>query len=125
MFVCYTSVICASELFEMSGSKRMIKKIKDSFWGINILGIPFRYSERIGEVSRNLKKEGVKYSLRDSIIAAMCLETKLPLLTSVKKKYKIYSEIFGLQLINKNLILQNNNPEIIYRKANIIKHEIR
>lgn len=57
LFVCYTSVINASEMFSMYSNKSELDHVKNSFTGINILGIPFRYSIKIGEILRLIKKK--------------------------------------------------------------------
>lgn len=54
---CYTSVINASEIFSECSGKRAILKAKKSFVDIGIMGIPFRYSLKIGEVMKVIKKK--------------------------------------------------------------------
>ena len=58
---CYTSVINASEVFSEYSDKRIRGRIKKSFEGIGILGIPFRYSVKIGEVMDAIKKKDWKH----------------------------------------------------------------
>lgn len=57
LFVCYTSVINASEIFSGCTNKAELDNVKNSFTGINILGIPFRYSLKIGEILQLIKKK--------------------------------------------------------------------
>lgn len=54
---CYTSVVNVSEIFAECSGERMFEKAKKSFNDIGILGIPFRYSLKIGEVMRAIKKK--------------------------------------------------------------------
>lgn len=54
---CYTSVINASEILSEYTGKRKTDRAKRSFEGIGILGIPFRYSEKIAEVMNVIKKK--------------------------------------------------------------------
>ncbi|MBK8551893.1 MAG: hypothetical protein IPL53_12825 [Ignavibacteria bacterium] len=54
---CYTSVINASEIFSECSGKRAILKAKTAFEDIGILGIPFRYSLKTGEVMKVIKKK--------------------------------------------------------------------
>jgi len=57
LFECYTSVINASEIFSDCKSNKDTELAKNSFNGVNILGIPFRYSVKIGEIHRLIKKK--------------------------------------------------------------------
>ncbi|MFZ1323232.1 MAG: hypothetical protein WAT71_16870 [Ignavibacteria bacterium] len=57
LFVCYTSVINASEIFSRCINKTELDNVKNFFSGINILGIPFRYSVKIGEILQLIKKK--------------------------------------------------------------------
>ena len=54
---CYTSVINASEIFSECSDEKMLFKAKNSFEKIGILGIPFRYSVKIGELMKVIKKK--------------------------------------------------------------------
>jgi hypothetical protein len=57
LFDCYTSVINASEIFAGCSSESMKQKAKHSFYGSGVLGIPFKYSVKAGEVIRAIKKK--------------------------------------------------------------------
>lgn len=120
-FECFTSVINAAEIFESCKTAAGTEKAKKSFAGINILGIPFRYSVKISEILKKVKRRKLRISLRDALIMSMCIETKLPLLAENEKKYSKYRGILSLKLINKDLILENNSAEEIFRKAKIFK----
>lgn len=54
---CYTSVVNASEVFSDCSDGKMIEEAKKLFTGISILGIPFRYSLKTGEVMKAIKKK--------------------------------------------------------------------
>lgn len=56
-FKCYTSVINSSEIFSISSKEDYIQKCKKAFFGINILGIPYRYSDSIGKILNFIKKK--------------------------------------------------------------------
>lgn len=120
-FECFTSVINASEIFEHCRTKSEIEKAKISFSGINILGIPFRYSLGISEIIKKIKKRRIRISLRDAVVMSVCIQARLPMLALNEKRYLKYSDIISLQLINKKLILHNSSSEEILRKAKIIK----
>lgn len=54
---CYTSVINASEIFAACSSKKMLENAKHSFYGVGVLGIPYKYSFMISEVMKMVKKK--------------------------------------------------------------------
>jgi hypothetical protein len=53
------------------------------------------------------------------MLTAILIETKLPIFTLDSDRYKDYGKLFGIQTIGKDLIENNNSPEIIFKKANI------
>lgn len=57
MFDCFTSVINASEIFAGCSTKSMQEKAKHAFYGSGVLGIPYKYSVRAGEVINRIKKK--------------------------------------------------------------------
>ena len=120
IFDCYTSVINASEIFYGCAGNSQREKAKHSFYGTGVLGIPYKYSLRIGEVLKKIEERKLKNTYRDAVITAVCMETKLPFLTLNEKKYSQLSGIFKLKLISKECIIQNNSPEIIFKKAKIL-----
>lgn len=61
---CYTSVVNASEVFAMAKSSEDEEEVKKLFHGVGVLGIPFRYSVKIGEVMRVIKKKVPETLLR-------------------------------------------------------------
>jgi predicted nucleic acid-binding protein len=54
---CYTSVINAAEIFSGCTSPEMTENSKHAFYGVGVLGIPYKYSLRIGEVMKHVKKK--------------------------------------------------------------------
>ena len=56
-FTCYTSVINASEIFSISSNEDFLQKCKKAFLGLNMLGIPYRYSNSIGKIFSFIKKK--------------------------------------------------------------------
>jgi len=120
MFECFTSVINAAELLEDCNTKTEIEMAKKSFSDINILGIPFRYSLGISETVKKIKANKLRINFRDAVVMSLCIQARLPVLALNEKKYLKYSDIVGLQLINKKLILHNSSSEEILRKAKIL-----
>lgn len=117
---CYTSVINASEIFAGCSTKKMLENAKHSFYGVGVLGIPYKYSSTIGEVMKTVKKKNLNNNLRDALIITMCAETKLPIFTSNEIRYKELSKIFKVKLISKEIIIKCNTSEMIFKKAKIL-----
>ncbi|MEO6694822.1 MAG: hypothetical protein ABIY50_08760 [Ignavibacteria bacterium] len=120
LFECYTSVVNASEIFSRCSSKEEIEVAKKYFLGVSVLGIPFRYSVTAGEILKETEIKSNSSNLRDSLIMTMCVETKLPMITLNENRYIHLSERFNVKLISKEIIIQNNSPEIIFKKAKIL-----
>ena len=57
LFDCYSSVINASEIFYGCTNENQLEKAKHSFFGTGVLGIPYKYSYRIGEIIKKLNQE--------------------------------------------------------------------
>ncbi len=117
---CYTSVINAAELFSSCSGKKETDKLKRSLKDIGILGIPFRYSLSIAEMVREIENSKSNNSLRDAIVLSMCLETKLPILTSNENRYKDLAKKFKVKIICEDLLRNNTSPELILKKAKIL-----
>ncbi|MCY7361250.1 MAG: hypothetical protein LH629_04160 [Ignavibacteria bacterium] len=120
LFDCYTSVINASEIFSGCNGKVQTDSAKSSFYGTGVLGIPYKYSFTIAKVLKSIDKFKLENSYRDAVLVSICMETKLPFLTLNEKNYKEIFRINKVKFINKDLILQNNSPEIIFKKAKIL-----
>lgn len=81
----------------------MISKAKRSITGVNLLGMPYRYSEKLGKALGYCLKNG-EGSYRDALVVTMCSETKLPLLTFDKERYLSLSRKFGVKLFDRKAI---------------------
>jgi len=112
-------VINASEIFSGCTNRLMLDKAKHSFYGTGVLGIPYKYSIKAGEVMKQISRKSLKNNFRDAMVITMCSETKLPLFTLNDDRYSGLSKIFNIKLIKKEFIIQNNFPEVIFKKAKI------
>ena len=120
LFNCYSSVINASEIFYGCTNEIQLEKAKHSFYGTGVLGIPYKYSLSIAEVSRTINSAKLINSFRDAVVTAICKETRLPLFTLNTNRYIELFRIYGVKLISKELIEKNNSSEIIFKKAKIL-----
>jgi len=114
LFDCYTSVINASEVFSECKSAKQEEYAKQAFFGSGVLGIPYKYSVTIGKILKH------KIDFRDACMIAMMLETKLPVISFTDKKAE-YSAQFGIKFIQPQFVLKYKSPQIIFKKANLIK----
>ena len=57
LFSSYTSVLNAAEVLAACPDKRSSDKALKAFYGISVLGIPYRYSEKIAGTLRWIKKK--------------------------------------------------------------------
>ncbi len=112
---CYTSVINIGEVLSACKSKKQTELAKRAFYGVGLLGIPYRYSERLGQILSYVKsKETNNY--RDALIIMMCSETKLTLVTFDTERYLSLSKKFGVKVIGRRAIEETifkqtkNNP---------------
>lgn len=97
---CYTSVINIAEVFSACRTKAQSDAARRSFYGIGLLGIPYRYSEKLGLILKKTMKSKT-FSYRDSMILMMCSETKLPLFSLDLKRYATHSRDFGVRLVTR------------------------
>jgi predicted nucleic acid-binding protein len=100
---CYTSVINIGEVLSACKTKQQNEKAKRAFYGVGLLGIPYRYSNKLGRILRHLKTSDTN-SYRDALIIMMCSETKLQLVTFDPKRYLSLSKKFGVKVIGRSSI---------------------
>jgi predicted nucleic acid-binding protein len=95
---CYTTVFNAIELFARSRNEHERKLIEDSLSGMKILGLNPKNALRFaGLVRRHRRKRTL-----DLLVAGLCLESKLPLLTSNAGAFR---GITGLHFVSPREVL--------------------
>ena len=104
---CYTSVINIAEVLSACKTAKQTANAKHAFYGVGLLGIPYRYSEKLGQILRNIKEKDTG-SYRDALIIMMCSETKLPLVTFEADRYLSLSKKFNVRVIGRNSISEDN-----------------
>jgi predicted nucleic acid-binding protein len=109
LFSCFTTVINAAELFSLSDNETDKANIKSSLFGTGVLGIPYKYSERAGKLMNEFKG----FSLREYMIGALLLETKLPVISFSNKEAKFY-EATGIKVINASAVLKLDTAKQIF-----------
>jgi predicted nucleic acid-binding protein len=91
---CFSTFIQASEIYSACRGEEDRRAVERALFGLKILGASSRYSKTIGECLSSL---GTMRGLRTAIVAAMALESSLPVVTDVH--YDAHSAVPGLRLL--------------------------
>jgi predicted nucleic acid-binding protein len=91
-YFCYTTVFNAVELFALAGTKRERERALEAIGAIKVLGLSSRSALLVGGlVARYSRRKG-----NNIMIAGMCLEAGLPLLTA---QPGVFAGITGLRVV--------------------------
>lgn len=90
---CFSTFIQASEIYSVCTSAEERSSVDRALFGLKILGASSRYSKTIGDVLSSL---GTMRGHRTAIVAAMALESRLPVVTDTH--FDALSSVAGLQL---------------------------
>lgn len=63
LFSSYTSVLNVSEVLAACPDRRTSDKALKAFFGISVLGIPYKYSVKIADVLREIKKKALTLAI--------------------------------------------------------------
>jgi predicted nucleic acid-binding protein len=88
-FFCYTTVFNAIELFALARNARERKAVEDSLSAMKILGLNAKQAKRFGELFRRNASPAVL----DTLVAGICIESRLPLITGKRGDYKGLKEL--------------------------------
>ena len=92
MYLCYTTVFHAIELFSFARTEKEAQAVEDAMAGMKVLGLNPKNARRYGEL-RSTRRNMDSWNL---LIAGLCVESKLPILTDRKKHF---AGVPGLVLI--------------------------
>ena len=108
LFFCYTTVFNVIELFSICTSEKEIEAAESSMHALKILGLNGKSGKRIGLARRSVR------TVRDLdlLIAGLCLESKLPLLTGRPKRY---AGLAGLRVVPSLAVKKWDTAEEILR----------
>lgn len=101
-FFCYTTVYQAIELFSLAKTEEEVKAVEDSMAAMKLMGLNPKNARLYGELVSSNKKT----SLWNVLIAGLCLESRLPILTDRKKDFK---GIKGLTIVPTRFIQRNKS----------------
>ena len=83
-FFCYATVFQAIELFSLAESQRECEAIEDSMAAMRIMGLNPKQARKYGVLLTSLKR----LDTLNVLIAGLCLESRLPILTDRKGDFK-------------------------------------
>jgi predicted nucleic acid-binding protein len=89
---CYTTVFHAITLFAWAESRRAQKAVEDMFAPIRILGLNAQSAPLFG----SLLAQAGKKNVMDVLVAGVCLQSRLPLLTD---RTSDFTEFRGLKIL--------------------------
>ena len=88
-FFCYTTVFNAIQLFSLARTERESSAVEHAMSAMKILGLNSKNAKKIG----GLLKRNAHLSTLNILIAGICVESKLPLLTSRPKDFRGMTEL--------------------------------
>ncbi len=109
-FFCYATAFHAIDLFSIGRSEMEQKAIEDSMAAMKLLGLNPKNARKYGQLLSATRK----VNLLNVMIAGLCIESKLPLLTDSKKDFK---GIPDLMLVPTRLVRKFDSGEEILLAA--------
>jgi predicted nucleic acid-binding protein len=88
-FFCYTTVFNAIELFSIAKTERERNAVEHAMSAMKILGLNPKNAKRYGD----LLASGARLPRMNVLIAGVCLESKLPVLTGQPKEFHGVKEL--------------------------------
>lgn len=98
-FFCYATVFQAIELFSLAETEKEHKAIEDSMAAMKIMGLNPKQAQKYGTLLTSSKR----LDTLNVLIAGLCLESGLPILTDRKQDFK---GIKNLRIISTREILK-------------------
>ena len=99
-FFCYATVFQAIEMFSLARTKRELAAVEDSMAAMKLLGLNPKNAKKYGE----LMAPKSKYDRWTLLIAGLCVESRLPLLTA---RGRDFAGVKGLQIVPPALIARH------------------
>ena len=112
-FFCYTTVFNAIELFSLARSASEARAVASSMNAMKILGLNAKHAERYGEWFAQQKRP----SSMNLLIAGICLESKLPLLTGTPE---VFGGARGLIVVKSAFIRDRSSAAEILSHARVM-----
>jgi predicted nucleic acid-binding protein len=90
-FFCYTTVFNAIELFSLVRTEDEARAVEDVLQAVKILGLNGRSAKSVGMNIMRQRTKAVREL--DALIAGVCLESRLPLVTGAPKRYRAFGNV--------------------------------
>jgi predicted nucleic acid-binding protein len=107
-FFCYTTVFNAVELFSIAGTPRETRAVEQALSAMKILGLNARSARSHGALLR----KGLPLRRMNALVAGICLEIRLPLLTGQPNEF---SGVKELVVVPARAITRERSAEEILR----------
>jgi predicted nucleic acid-binding protein len=107
-FFCYTTVFQAIELFSLARTEREFQAVEDAMAAMKLLGLNPKNARKYGELLASNRK----VDSWNILIAGLCLESRLPLLTDRKRDF---GGLKDLVIVPTKLVGLRNSAEEILR----------
>ena len=88
-FFCYTTVFNAIELFSVAQTEKERKAVEHTMSAMKILGLNAKNAKRYGALLAN----GIELPRMNVLVAGICLESRLPVLTSQPREFRGVKEL--------------------------------
>ncbi len=85
-FFCYTTVFNAAELFSLCRTKRELSAVEDVLYAMKVLGLNGKSAKNIATLLSRARALDMRDL--DALVAGVCAESRLPLLTAEPQRYK-------------------------------------
>ena len=109
-FFCYATVFQAIELFSLAESEKECRAIEDSMAAMKIMGLTPKQARKYGALLTSSKR----LDTLNVLIAGLCLESKLPILTDRSQDFK---GVKGLVVVPTRLISKFESGEEILKSV--------
>ncbi|MDE3057726.1 MAG: type II toxin-antitoxin system VapC family toxin [Bacteroidota bacterium] len=90
-YFCYTTVFNAIELFALAKSGKEIRAVADAMDAMKILGVNSKSAAALGRLLARTRARNIPDST--ALIAGVCIESKLPIVTLNPKRFFSVKEV--------------------------------
>jgi predicted nucleic acid-binding protein len=110
MFLCYTTVFNAIELFGMFPGRRGRSAVEDALGVTKILGLNARQAPKFA----GLAERAARADRWRALVAGLCIESRLPLVTLFPARYR---RLPGVAVVPADLLRRHASGEDVLRAA--------
>ena len=112
VFLCYTTVFNAIELFGMFPGDRGRSAVEDALGATKILGLNARQAPKFASLMGRARRAGQWRVL----VTGLCIESRLPLVTAFPARFR---RVRGLTVISAELLRRYETGEDVLRAAGV------